>query len=693
MNSNNEKKIKIIDKLIFGFVVLFLLSLNNSIFVNQIGYYGALLLFLIRYAVSRKNPFEKTGLEIPFLLFLLAELISAILSVNTSNAFRNFFHRFLLIPTFYVMIAAVNKPEKAKLFVKIYLGAALLTIMVYAGFAYEYLIHQLYQIESKGPSVFQYVMTAGGLISFTTIFFFAFLVNEKTTKKVKVFLILSFLISLVALLSSYTRAAWLGAATGIFVVLLLKKKWVIIGAFASILIAYLLLNPNESKIYIYNIANGNLAEKTEINTGGRASYISTDSTYYLLADFQDGIKLMKNKRIISHLNTPSPAAFVGLWKNNIYLSMLTDMRFFVFEKDSSNQLKKINEFVSRGNTRGFRLYHNRLYVDDIDSGMTVFLDPFNSSQKVELPNLNGITHFDINNKYFAAYSPNEKVLKIYTVKNFLPNVLIYEKKINTHRGFMRVHKSTVYFIDNHNFNIIKIKNNKVKSWQNITELSDCRYFQFTPNGFYTLSLRDILYKVKTDSSGNFIIQHKWKLSGYPSSFEVTGNKLFITYFKRNRIASIVDPFHVTNMERLQQWATGLRIFKAHPIFGVGDIDLQKTYSKYKRYYERENYGHLHNNYVQFLVILGAFGFIIVLYLLVKIFLLNVKIYKHLKNIKFADSYALGTLAAFCGFLVSGLAEWNFGDHEIITMVWFTLGLNYAFYKFYFKRKEIDKASQ
>ena len=122
MNSNNEKKIKIIDKLIFGFVVLFLLSLNNSIFVNQIGYYGALLLFLIRYAVSRKNPFEKTGLEIPFLLFLLAELISAILSVNTSNAFRNFFHRFLLIPTFYVMIAAVNKPEKAKLFVKIYLG-------------------------------------------------------------------------------------------------------------------------------------------------------------------------------------------------------------------------------------------------------------------------------------------------------------------------------------------------------------------------------------------------------------------------------------------------------------------------------------------------------------------------------------------------------------------------------------------
>jgi hypothetical protein len=43
---------------------------------------------------------------------------------------------------------------------------------------------------------------------------------------------------------------------------------------------------------------------------------------------------------------------------------------------------------------------------------------------------------------------------------------------------------------------------------------------------------------------------------------------------------------------------------------------------------------------------------------------------------------LGALAAFIGFLFAGLGEWNFGDQEIVTMLWFTLGLNIAFYKTY-----------
>jgi O-antigen ligase len=145
---------------------------------------------------------------------------------------------------------------------------------------------------------------------------------------------------------------------------------------------------------------------------------------------------------------------------------------------------------------------------------------------------------------------------------------------------------------------------------------------------------------------------------------------------------MVDPYHITNINRLNQWKTGFKILASHPIFGVGDIDLHQLYLKYKEPYEKETFGHLHNNYVHFIVILGVFGFIVVVYMLIKIFLLNLKIYKTVKEEEFISSYALGTLAAFTGFLFSGLAEWNFGDHEIITMVWFTIGLNIAFYKLY-----------
>ena len=94
----NKNQIRAFEKILFGFVVLFLLTLTNSIFLNQIGYYGALLGVIILFIFSDRNKFEKTKLEIPFLLFILAEIISSILSINKEQAFQNALKRFLLIP-------------------------------------------------------------------------------------------------------------------------------------------------------------------------------------------------------------------------------------------------------------------------------------------------------------------------------------------------------------------------------------------------------------------------------------------------------------------------------------------------------------------------------------------------------------------------------------------------------------------
>ena len=41
---------------------------------------------------------------------------------------------------------------------------------------------------------------------------------------------------------------------------------------------------------------------------------------------------------------------------------------------------------------------------------------------------------------------------------------------------------------------------------------------------------------------------------------------------------------------------------------------------------------------------------------------------------FPGVLALACLAAFLGFLVNGFAEYNFGDHEILVLLWTTVGL-------------------
>ena len=54
----------------------------------------------------------------------------------------------------------------------------------------------------------------------------------------------------------------------------------------------------------------------------------------------------------------------------------------------------------------------------------------------------------------------------------------------------------------------------------------------------------------------------------------------------------------------------------------------------------------------------------------------------MRNVPFASSYALGTIAALTTIIIAGLTEMNFFDHEIITLLWLTFGLNVAVYKSY-----------
>jgi DNA helicase HerA-like ATPase len=63
------------------------------------------------------------------------------------------------------------------------------------------------------------------------------------------------------------------------------------------------------------------------------------------------------------------------------------------------------------------------------------------------------------------------------------------------------------------------------------------------------------------------------------------------------------------------------------------------------------------------------------------------VYGQIKSDDLYRAYILGFTGVFTSFLVAGLTEWNFGDHEIITLIWFHLGLMFAMYKA-FKQSDV-----
>jgi O-antigen ligase len=144
----------------------------------------------------------------------------------------------------------------------------------------------------------------------------------------------------------------------------------------------------------------------------------------------------------------------------------------------------------------------------------------------------------------------------------------------------------------------------------------------------------------------------------------------------DRIFSIVNPSHPANVERVQMWKTGWKIFLDYPVFGIGDIGIEDSYLKYGPP-GAEPAGHLHNNYITWLVKLGIVGLVIVLTMFIKIFTFEWKTARKNKENWLVNSIALGAASALIGFSVNGLVEWNFGDTEVIMFLWVTVGFALA----------------
>jgi O-antigen ligase len=145
---------------------------------------------------------------------------------------------------------------------------------------------------------------------------------------------------------------------------------------------------------------------------------------------------------------------------------------------------------------------------------------------------------------------------------------------------------------------------------------------------------------------------------------------------RARFTSVFDLDYRTNVQRLEMLEGGWRIFKEHPIIGVGPIDLSELYERHKPPEAQYVFGHLHNNLLNIAVTLGAVGLAAFVYLFVSIFRIMAR------NLRLdlpppERAWVVGSVSAVAGFLANGLFEWNFADAEVVTLLYIIVGSNCA----------------
>jgi O-antigen ligase len=170
-----------------------------------------------------------------------------------------------------------------------------------------------------------------------------------------------------------------------------------------------------------------------------------------------------------------------------------------------------------------------------------------------------------------------------------------------------------------------------------------------------------------------ILRRRWLV---PFSVALVAFALLLPPPYRDRIESIWNPAYRTNVQRIELLRGGWDIFKEHPLFGVGMHDLAELYRAHMPPGAVHVHGHLHNNFLQIAVQTGVIGLAAFAYLLVSFFILlagNVK-----RDMPLPErAFAVGSLAALTGFVVNGLFEWNFGDAEVVTMLYLVIGANLA----------------
>lgn len=129
--------------------------------------------------------------------------------------------------------------------------------------------------------------------------------------------------------------------------------------------------------------------------------------------------------------------------------------------------------------------------------------------------------------------------------------------------------------------------------------------------------------------------------------------------------------------RVALWKVGVEMVRDHPLFGVGP---ERIPVEFPLYYKESNldqfyYGHMQNDFLQIAAERGLICFAAFLWFLAELYR---SFWRFLKS---SDDTlrltALSAMSALTGFLVMGLAEYNFGDSEPLMLFLFIVSIPFG----------------
>ena len=170
---------------------------------------------------------------------------------------------------------------------------------------------------------------------------------------------------------------------------------------------------------------------------------------------------------------------------------------------------------------------------------------------------------------------------------------------------------------------------------------------------------------------------RWVLVG--GLLVLAAGALVAPYELRHRFLSMADPEEAGVRERVYMWKSGLAMWRERPILGTGPGGVKRDYVRYAREEAvKKRTGHVHNTPLQILVERGVLGLAAWGWLWVAFYAEAIRRLRRLPTERAAErALVVGSIAAVTGFLIGGLSEYNFGDSEVVMVVWVIMALPWA----------------
>jgi len=153
--------------------------------------------------------------------------------------------------------------------------------------------------------------------------------------------------------------------------------------------------------------------------------------------------------------------------------------------------------------------------------------------------------------------------------------------------------------------------------------------------------------------------------------------LLASPFIYHRLSMTVNGQSGGDIGRLKLLKVGVEMVRAHPLFGVG---LERIPMEFPNYYKGNDLntfyiGHMQNDFMQ---IAAERGLICLAAFLWFLFVLYRSLWEFAKSkIEIRRLTAVSAMSALTGFLVMGLAEFNFGDSEPLILFLFIVSIPFG----------------